>query len=848
MGSALRQRLLAAFVILGLVTAALGQLPISRAEAAGSVVLPTGVDSFDVQAFLDRQPGVLKSYRDGKYRAAQAIEGYAIYYNLDARIVLTLLELVPGLIGDPNPAPETLTRPFGAAGPSGFVAQIDWAAREVRAGFGPYTSAPEARLVDGKRVKLSLDQDASLIAVQRFLAQGRTEAEWSGLKDRYAPLYEQLFGDEPETGTPTPRPSAGRPFLKLPWPRVYPNVPGDPLSGQPVRMVHSSYFDHVYPTVDRGSDGNDFVVNYQNRGNLSYNSHDGNDYYFPDRPTGTPVVAAADGIAYAITARGNGVVIRHQGAYAGYETIYWHLDAFEQKFTNKISTGEGVPVKAGDYLGTTGKTGFTIGGGHLHFEVRHNGKQVDPYGWQGPGPDPCAAWTVGCEASVWLWDDSLRGLYDFTSPDAPAAPDTEPPVGTLSITPSKGSDLGLLVRFDGSPVQSFGAGAPTIDGPAGAGLEYDAGVFGQAVRVGRDVALSYPISNNLTLESGAIAIWANLPEQYPANATDRQYLFAASNNPGDSTSGTYTGTLALRREKLAGTPRWNFWTVDDAGRRDDLVITDTLEPGWHQFVVSWEMPAGATKGTKQLYIDGVRVAASGESALPSSVGERLQIGRWMAGYGEIGAPLDELAVFTRALGEGEVRDFANRRDFLAGEDGPLGAITAVGDPSVILDTNAIDHQGGIVSVRLRRDDGPWGEPLPYYDSYRWTISGTVGLHTFAVEYRDRANNVTVVTSTVRLGAVPVMSVRLLDSSALTATIAVDQSGGERVPMEFQISESATFEGAPWQPVTATVAWSWQPDRPRLAYIRFRSLAGLAGPPLLVGDDAREMFLPLLSAP
>ncbi|HZB95666.1 MAG TPA: hypothetical protein VE268_06880, partial [Herpetosiphonaceae bacterium] len=96
------------------------------------------MDTFDVQAFLDRQPGVLKSYRDGQYRAAQIIGGYGLYYSLDPRIVLALLELTPHLLTEPSPAPLTLQQPFGSQGPAGFRAQIDWAARELRAGFGPY--------------------------------------------------------------------------------------------------------------------------------------------------------------------------------------------------------------------------------------------------------------------------------------------------------------------------------------------------------------------------------------------------------------------------------------------------------------------------------------------------------------------------------------------------------------------------------------------------------------------------------------------------------------------------------------------------------------------------------------
>src|SRR5919199_1277822 len=605
--SDLRRRLLLALLAVILITGRADLLGVTVVAAAPSAEQTQPQGGIDVQAFLDRQPGGLKSYTDGRYRAAEVIAGYGSYYNLDPRILLTLLELVPHLISDPSPAPATLLQPYGNGGPAGFSAQVDWAARELRAGFGPYTSLPIVQFTDGTTATLALSQDPSLVAVQRFLAQGRGEQEWTALTGQYVPLFQQMFGARPETITPTPVPTpapAARPFLHLPWLPIYPLIPGDPLAGRPVHMIHSSYFDHVYPTVDKGSDGNDFIVTYLGRGNVSYNTHDGHDYYFPDRATGTPIVAAADGIAYARTTRGNGVVIRHTGAYAGYETVYWHLDAFDQKFAGRIDTDKGVPVRAGDYLGVSGKSGFTDGGAHLHFEERHNHKQVDPYGWWGPGPDPCRAWGAGCEASVWLWDDSLQGSYDFTPPDASAPPDTEPPVETLSVVTNP--DLSLLVHFDNHPVQSIGVGFPTINtaqqtGGSGTDLAYEDGIFGQALRITSTAELTYPISSNLSLNSGSLAVWAKLPAHYAQNDTGRYYLFAASAHPGDSDHNIYTGTLALRREESAGVPRWNFWTVDDAGVQNDLVITDTLQPGWHHFVMTWKNPGGGAPADKHLF-------------------------------------------------------------------------------------------------------------------------------------------------------------------------------------------------------------------------------------------------------
>ena len=86
-------------------------------------------------------------------------------------------------------------------------------------------------------------------------------------------------------------------------------------------------------------------------------------------PTGAPVTAAAGGtVIHAGPAGtyGNLVTIRHDN---GYETRYAHLSA--------ITTNPGERVEAGQLIGKVGTTGYSTGP-HLHFEVRHDGKTIDP--------------------------------------------------------------------------------------------------------------------------------------------------------------------------------------------------------------------------------------------------------------------------------------------------------------------------------------------------------------------------------------------------------------------------------------------------------------------------------------
>lgn len=86
-------------------------------------------------------------------------------------------------------------------------------------------------------------------------------------------------------------------------------------------------------------------------------------------PVGTPIIASSDGIV-EFTGRnggyGNTVIIKHD---EGYKTIYAHCSS--------TIVEEGQNVSMGRVIGTVGRTG-TATGAHLHFEVLHYGKHVNP--------------------------------------------------------------------------------------------------------------------------------------------------------------------------------------------------------------------------------------------------------------------------------------------------------------------------------------------------------------------------------------------------------------------------------------------------------------------------------------
>jgi murein DD-endopeptidase MepM/ murein hydrolase activator NlpD len=94
--------------------------------------------------------------------------------------------------------------------------------------------------------------------------------------------------------------------------------------------------------------------------------HDGTDV---SAPAGTPVVSTADGkITFAGYDGDYGKVVRI-GHGNGMETSYGHLQSY--------SVAPGQTIKRGDVIGKCGSTGRSSGA-HIHYEVRINGKTVNP--------------------------------------------------------------------------------------------------------------------------------------------------------------------------------------------------------------------------------------------------------------------------------------------------------------------------------------------------------------------------------------------------------------------------------------------------------------------------------------
>ena len=174
--------------------------------------------------------------------------------------------------------------------------------------------------------------------------------------------------------------------------------PADPEAGEPEVLYASITLGGVSKRFYRFRTGDDFIVDYYDAeghsakkflirkpvlgGRISSNFgyrrhpilgrsllHSGVDYGGVGQ--GAPILAAGDGVVEKIgrsSGYGNLIILRHTN---GYETYYAH----QSKFAKGI--GVGTRVRQGQVIGYVGSTGRSTGP-HLHYEIRINGKPVDP--------------------------------------------------------------------------------------------------------------------------------------------------------------------------------------------------------------------------------------------------------------------------------------------------------------------------------------------------------------------------------------------------------------------------------------------------------------------------------------
>jgi murein DD-endopeptidase MepM/ murein hydrolase activator NlpD len=173
-------------------------------------------------------------------------------------------------------------------------------------------------------------------------------------------------------------------------------------------------------------------------------------------PTGTTVVACADGEVIATNTSGElgkMVQIRHEGNYI---TQYCHL-------SNNSMVSVGDKVKQGKVVAQSGNTGTATTGAHLHLALMRNGSYLDPMAYMGGAGTPPAQDPTSGGTST---DPSTSAGGDQGATTGDTLPVASAGSSALSVGASgvSASGANLAGQIGGATSSTGGGGEGTIPG------------------------------------------------------------------------------------------------------------------------------------------------------------------------------------------------------------------------------------------------------------------------------------------------------------------------------------------------------------------------------------------------
>ena len=147
--------------------------------------------------------------------------------------------------------------------------------------------------------------------------------------------------------------------------------------------IGTDCFIQNYVDADAGAGYSDYRCGF-----LSYDDHRGTDFRPKSMTASIPVLAAADGKVRATRDNMDDISVRVLGKEAiknreaGNSVVIVHGNGWESQYAHlkkgSIAVHAGQPVSRGTVLGLMGLSGNTEFL-HLHFEIRHQGKAIDPF-------------------------------------------------------------------------------------------------------------------------------------------------------------------------------------------------------------------------------------------------------------------------------------------------------------------------------------------------------------------------------------------------------------------------------------------------------------------------------------
>ncbi len=304
---------------------------------------------FDIEAFVQSQPGWLKDYRawaQGANRSgADIVRVVATNYSVSPRLLLAVLEYRAGALSDPLAPEGRYPLKIYNHNYSGLYMQLVWVSNVMNNGFYGWRTGRlvEFELSDGRLERPDPWQTAGTVALQYLFSRIEDPADYAKAisPEGLAAAYRRLFGDPWQADSPHIPVSLQQPALTFPFrPGETWAFTGGPHTGWGTLMPWAA-LDFAPPAAVTGC-----------------------------MPTDLPAVAMADGVV----ARSETGVVMLDLDGDGDERTGWNLLYLHVATSGRAPVG--AVLKTGDPVGYPSCEGGTATGTHVHVARKYNGEWI----------------------------------------------------------------------------------------------------------------------------------------------------------------------------------------------------------------------------------------------------------------------------------------------------------------------------------------------------------------------------------------------------------------------------------------------------------------------------------------
>ncbi|NWF71368.1 MAG: LysM peptidoglycan-binding domain-containing protein [Chloroflexi bacterium] len=326
----------------------------------GRLVRGPGSAQFDVLAYVAQMPGYIRTafdtMDDELVSAGEIVRRVSLYFSVDARVLLALLEFRAGWLSNPAPREDLRQYPLGVAEyppgteRTGLYRQLSWAANELNRGYYGWKigSLTTVEFGEGLRFLYAPTLNAGTVAVQRFFSLTDDLNAWMqnvGQNGFYRTYY-AYFGD-PFAGAFEPLVpfDLQQPLLTLPFP-----------SGQ-------TWFYTGGPHGGWGAGSAWAAI----------------DFAPPDEPRGACYVSDnyATAVAPGVIARSDDGAVLLDLDGDGDESTGWTILYLHMAREGRVA--QGTLVQTGDPIGRPSCEGGFSNATHMHIARRYNGEWIPAY-------------------------------------------------------------------------------------------------------------------------------------------------------------------------------------------------------------------------------------------------------------------------------------------------------------------------------------------------------------------------------------------------------------------------------------------------------------------------------------